>query len=323
MKSLFTFKFPRFIIYVCVLNIIVHSIVTASVKAISPHIVISEIQIAGTVANDEFVELYNTSNQPVDLTGWRLSRRASSVTGSLTTLVSSLSGTIPAHGYFLLANPAFTNLSVSVDQYYSATTSGIAANNTIILFSDNGQTVVDLVGMGTAEQNETASTIVPESGKSIERKASQTSTTLTMQIGGVEELQGNGFDSDNNAENFILRDNPQPQHRLSPQETLNYPTVSPTITSVPTPSPSPSPSPQPTATLTPIPTDAPVSPTPTIEPTPQPTATLTPTIALTPTPGVHIYPFPKGSLVCRWHIRTMQFRFITLSVPLFRCEFMR
>lgn len=104
------------------------------------HVVISEIQVGGSVANDEFVELYNPTGSDISLSGWRLTKESSSSTTE-TPLVSSISGTIATHGYFLIANPSYTG-SVSADLLYSATTSGIAHNNTVIIYSDNGHTKV-------------------------------------------------------------------------------------------------------------------------------------------------------------------------------------
>lgn len=302
--------------------------------AVSPNVVISEIQIAGTAANDEFVELYNPTNQAVDLTGWRLSRRSSSATGSLTNLVSSLSGSIQPRGYFLLANPAFT--STQVDQYYSATTSGVAANNTVILFSDNGQTVVDKVGMGTAEDNETASSVLPEAGQSIERKANANATAQSMQGGGSDEFQGNGWDSDSNLNDFVARTIPQPQHSQSSLEPVLSPSpsqtpspaLSPSPTVVPSPTQTPSPTPSltttPTVTPTPEPTPSPTaipSPTATPQPSPSPTVIPTPTTTVlpTPTPRVIEYQFPNSTLVCTWKTRRIDLKFLTIVLPTFHC----
>src|SRR3990167_11365760 len=71
-----------------------------AVLSAANHIVISEIQIEGSVADNEFVELYNPTGDPVDLTGWRLARRTASAITDTNNLVASMSGTIPAHGFF-------------------------------------------------------------------------------------------------------------------------------------------------------------------------------------------------------------------------------
>ena len=60
------------------------------------------------VSTAEFVELYNTGDEPVDLAGWTLAyrgRSSSSDSGVLT-----LSGTIPPHGYFLITSPNYNTL---------------------------------------------------------------------------------------------------------------------------------------------------------------------------------------------------------------------
>ncbi|MFH1048473.1 MAG: lamin tail domain-containing protein, partial [Patescibacteria group bacterium] len=41
----------------------------------APHLVISEIQIAGVTADDEFIELYNPTDMAVDLLGWSIQYR--------------------------------------------------------------------------------------------------------------------------------------------------------------------------------------------------------------------------------------------------------
>ena|SRR4030067_1499044 len=79
------------------------------IKAVmADQVVISEIQIEGTNgANDEFVELYNPLETDVVMTNWRLTKRSSSG-GSALNIVNPLNGTIPAHGFYLLAHPAYS-----------------------------------------------------------------------------------------------------------------------------------------------------------------------------------------------------------------------
>jgi len=59
-------------------------------------VVINEVAWSGSVdaANDEWLELYNNTNAPVDLTGWKI---LDDVTSEY-----ALSGVIPANGYFLI-----------------------------------------------------------------------------------------------------------------------------------------------------------------------------------------------------------------------------
>ncbi|MGC8928828.1 MAG: lamin tail domain-containing protein, partial [Myxococcota bacterium] len=54
--------------------------------------------------------------------------------------------------------------------------------------------------------------------KSVERKARNTSIAATMQSGGIDEFLGNGYDTDNNANDFIVRDTKEPQNSSSPPE---------------------------------------------------------------------------------------------------------
>lgn len=176
------------------------------VLSATSHVVISQIQIgaSGTGnSNHEFVELYNPTNNSVMLDGWRLSKEISTG-GSPSNLVASLSGTIAPHHYFLIAHPDYTTIPVTPNLLYSVTGTGITANNTVILYSDKEITIVDKVGMGTATDRETANATIPLPDQSIVRKASSISDGTSLSSGGTEEHAGNGFDSDNNAIDFVL-----------------------------------------------------------------------------------------------------------------------
>lgn len=60
------------------------------------------------VSTAEFVELYNTGADPVDLQDWTLCRRTK--TGTSDAGVITLSGTIPANGYFLITGRDYNSL---------------------------------------------------------------------------------------------------------------------------------------------------------------------------------------------------------------------
>jgi hypothetical protein len=193
--------------------------------SVADHVVISEVQTRGaTSTHDEFVELYNPLSNPVDMTDWRLSRRTPGGTryNLLTTFPPCA---IPAFGYFLIAHPSvYTDTR---DAAYS-TSQSIASSNTIILYSDAGLTVVDMVGMGSATVSETATISNPVAGGSIERKAQSTSTADSMGPGGGDEFKGNGHESDDNSQDFVLRAASEPQNSSAPVE---YPPTAIVVTS--------------------------------------------------------------------------------------------
>ena len=173
------------------------------------HIVISEVQVSGGVAGDEFVEIYNPTSSYVNLNGWRLTRKTD--TGTQSTLVSSLSGLIQPHGYFLITPPEDYDGGVTADATYSDTSNRITPNNTILLYKDAGKTIVDKVGLGGATDFETAVMTDPSANGSVERKAKSTSTITTMEPSGDDELEGNGYDTFNNSNDFVLRTISEPQ----------------------------------------------------------------------------------------------------------------
>lgn len=94
------------------------------VSAEAGSVLINEIAWMGTAAelvgsSDEWIELYNTTSQPIDLSGWTL--KAIDGTPEIT-----LSGTIPANGYFLLERTDDNAISdIAANQFYT----GALANN--------------------------------------------------------------------------------------------------------------------------------------------------------------------------------------------------
>ncbi len=107
------------------------------------HILISEI-MAGSDANsnDEFIELYNPTSNPIDLTGWSIKKKSSS--GSESTLVSSsrLEGkVIFPNKYLLLANEGGYSGSVFADIFWPKSYSLAYANNAIVIYNSLGETI--------------------------------------------------------------------------------------------------------------------------------------------------------------------------------------
>ncbi len=122
------------------------SIVIAALGAFhvasSGQVVINEVGWAGTVASgyDEWIELYNASDVPVDLAGWIL------VIGEREI---PLSGTIPPRGLFLLERTDDTTISdVAADLIYKGS---IPNGGTVLLLRDPEGAVVDSANLGIVE----------------------------------------------------------------------------------------------------------------------------------------------------------------------------
>jgi len=98
-------------------------------------VVINEIAWMGSAAStdDEWIELYNNTDSAIDLSGWTLASEDGAPT-------INLSGTIPAHGYFLLERTDDNTVSdIAADLIYSG-----ALGNTgekLQLKDDSGQLV--------------------------------------------------------------------------------------------------------------------------------------------------------------------------------------
>jgi hypothetical protein len=137
------------------------------------HIVISQIQIEGPGgANDEFIELYNPTENEIDLTGWSLKKETSGGTESVLVKDSDFFGKILSKGYFLIAKKINYTGLVAADLDYSSTSSTyyLAANNTALLY-DAAKQVTNKIGFGTAKDFEGAAAAAnPLSGQVLARR---------------------------------------------------------------------------------------------------------------------------------------------------------
>lgn len=187
------------------------------------HVVISEIYggggNSGASYKNDFIELYNPTNATVDLTGWSV--QYASATGTGTWQGTILSGSIAPKGFYLIQQAAGSSGTVDLPTpdkigtlNLSGTTGKVLLSNSSTIQSGANPTstsIIDRVGFGTANGYEGAAPAVATTNTtSIERKASAISTAITMGVGGSEEFNGNGFDSDDNAADFVSRvPNPQ------------------------------------------------------------------------------------------------------------------
>ncbi|GAA4199658.1 hypothetical protein GCM10022289_10360 [Pedobacter jeongneungensis] len=203
--------------------------ITATGVATTPpatpaHIVISEIYggggNSGATYKNDFIELYNPGNTAVDLTGWSV--QYTSATGAGNWTATNLSGAIAPKGFYLVQEAAGAGGTVDLPTpdkigtlNLSGTTGKVLLSNSVTLqtgANPTGANIIDKVGFGTANGFEgTAPATATTNSTSIERKASATSDATTMGTGGTEEFAGNGYDSDDNSLDFILRP-PNPQN---------------------------------------------------------------------------------------------------------------
>ncbi|MEK7186037.1 MAG: lamin tail domain-containing protein [Patescibacteria group bacterium] len=290
-------------------------------SATATSIVISEVQIAGASASADFIELYNPTSLPVNLSSFNLVKRTSS--GSTDTLIVNFgaSDVIASHGFLLWC---FNHISSNLGcDKHSADT--ISNNNTIALRDGalNTGTIIDALTIGVALHTlgEGAPPATPSAGQSVERKANSSSTIVSMDIAGIDEFLGNAEDTDDNSADFIVRTISQPQNSSSSVEPV----------AVPTPSEVPTPTLEPTVVPTevPTPTIEPTSiPTPTTEPTAIPTVTVAPTAVPTITPIVSPVPSPLPfprlfTVTCSTQIKTLNFRFFQIQISIPTCRLVR
>nr|WP_245345426.1 phospholipase D-like domain-containing protein [Halobacillus andaensis] len=120
--------------------------------ASSGDVVVNEVAWMGTTDsfNDEWIELHNTTDESIDLSSWTLS--AEDGTPDI-----SLSGSIPAEGYYLLERTDDTTVTeVSADQIYSG---ALSNSDESLELRDGSENVVDTVDDWHAGDNDKKATM--------------------------------------------------------------------------------------------------------------------------------------------------------------------
>lgn len=157
--------------------------------AVSTNIVISEFRTRGpNGGNDEFVELYNLSNNSVDISGWKIN--GSSSTGATGTRATIAAGTVLAPGCrFLATNSAASGYSGAVvgDQTYST---GIADSGGVAVLTASN-VVIDAVGMSATSAYKEGTVLAQ-------------TTSNANQSQERNAISQNNQDTDDNASDFTL-----------------------------------------------------------------------------------------------------------------------
>ena len=102
----------------------------------SPHLVISQFQGGGSVAEDEFVEIHNTSSSPVDLNGYRLIYRSANGSNDVTNPFAAWTSStiIPPGGFYLVASTSYDG-SVPANLTYSPTACSCSMRRTALMWT--------------------------------------------------------------------------------------------------------------------------------------------------------------------------------------------
>ncbi|WP_391120144.1 CehA/McbA family metallohydrolase [Psychrobacillus sp. L3] len=209
------------IIVLLLSTILPSSLIQKAEAQIAGHVVISQVYGAGgnsgAIFNNDFIELYNPTDVDVSLDNWSVQYASS--TGSFGTFITELSGTIKAHGYYLIHEAGGANGKAIPDGdaiggiAMAAAAGKVALVNTTSAISGSKPTnVVDFVGYGKAANafEGTGST------------GADLSTILSAQrrpYAGMVPTpgKGNGWDSDDNSKDFVNAA-PNPRNSASPTE---------------------------------------------------------------------------------------------------------
>ena len=173
-------------------------------RCVSSTIVISEFRTRGpNGGNDEFIELYNLSTSPVNISGWLI--RGSNSSGEVTTRAVIDPNTILNAGcHYLLTNPNSSGGPYSGPVPGNQTFGPGITDDGGIAVTMAGGAIVDQVGMSNGSAFKEGSALVPllsNADRSYERKP-----------GGAA---GNGQDTDNNGTDFQLITPSAPQNATS------------------------------------------------------------------------------------------------------------
>lgn len=156
-------------------------------------LLISEVQTgSATSASQEFVELHNPTDEPIDLSNQKVQYFSASTANFDPPSRSILMHGVLAPGaYYLIASNEY--LTEIADDHFSA---GLAQAGGHLRITDLENNVFDLVGWGTANSPEGKPAASPNAGESLQRQT---------------DAEGYLIDTNNNAIDFKVSDVPTPQ----------------------------------------------------------------------------------------------------------------
>lgn len=193
----------------------------------SENIIISQFQVSGTSASDEFIELYNPTNKDINLFDYKIQKKSSS--GASYNIVTSIpeGNVIKPFHYFLIAHQNFSLKSfIAPDLYYS--NFSIANDNSIILYDSDG-VVLDIVGFGSVSLCEDRCLNNILSGESYVRSLDYYNYGYGYGY-GFNPILCNDIDSNNNSKDFIILHKSSPRNSSFTNECKYIPSSSNIVT---------------------------------------------------------------------------------------------
>ena len=186
--------------FLVLVSTVLVSLAACSGQQLETPLVISEVQAGASGDNNyEFIELFNTTSETVDLQGHSLIYYLSSDTEGFLVQSWDENWLIPPKGHFLLVRSG-ANVGVTPDGEFEQSLNTSSGGLTLL---DDGGVIVDRLGWGdVGDLAEGRPAPALENDLSLERKP-----------GGDE---GNGTDTDDNRSDFSLSDAPTPQNIGSP-----------------------------------------------------------------------------------------------------------
>ncbi len=176
---------------------------SAETQVVSPNIVISQFQVAGGVASDEFIELHNISSNSVDLNGYRVVYRSAGGTNDNAMVEWTTSTIVPAGAYYLVVSSTYDGSVPGNGQPYNTSMVSMSATGGGIglrIGALNTGVLIDSVGYGTATNSFIESTV----------------TTAPL-VNTSQSRASNGCqDTDNNANDFSNTNPAVPRNASSP-----------------------------------------------------------------------------------------------------------
>lgn len=155
-------------------------------------LLIVEIQTASiSSASDEFIELFNNTDQPIDGTNFRLQYRSAGGTDWLNKTV--INSTIEPRGRFLIATES---LGVPANITTGLGLAAAGGHLRVVQITDAGETDVDQLAWGTAQFALSTPAAAPEAGQSLKRKLNE---------------DGRFIDTDNDSQDFATASVPTPE----------------------------------------------------------------------------------------------------------------